>query len=436
MNLKQIIALVLVLLVGTVLSFLAYKTAGSASGPAASSATPHGHDHDDDHGAHPGAAHEDEAARGPHGGRMLEDGSFALEITIFESGVPPQFRVYPFQAGEPVDPAQVDLTLQLHRLGGRVDTIRFQPEGDFLKGDQIVVEPHSFAVEVVAQHAGATHDWAYESYEGRTELSPAAVRESGIEMETVGPREISESILTYGRIAPNEDRLAYVIPRFPGRVTEIRKRLGEPVAQGEVLARVESNESLQTYDVLAPLAGTVIAKNVNTGESTRPDQAIYTVANLEEVWVDLDVYPRDFARIAVGQRVTVELGDAWPAQTGEISYLSPFGAENSQTMLARVVLPNPQGYLRPGLFVSARIEVARATVPLAVKASALQTFRDWQVVFVKVGDIFEFRPVELGRRDDQWVEVISGLEAGQAYAAENSFIIKADILKSGAAHDH
>ena len=101
-----------------------------------------------------------------------------------------------------------------------------------------------------------------------------------------------------------------------------------------------------------------------------------------------------------------------------------------------VVIPNPKGEWRPGLFVTGEIVVDEAEVPVAVKTSALQTYRDWDVVFMNDGPIFEIAILEIGRRDDEWVEVLSGLPAGQAYAAENSFVVKADIGKSGASHDH
>ena len=76
------------------------------------------------------------------------------------------------------------------------------------------------------------------------------------------------------------------------------------------------------------------------------------------------------------------------------------------------------------------------TVPVAVAAEAIQTYRDWQVVFAQYGDVFEVRPLELGRRDGQWVEVVKGLSAGERYAARNSFVLKAELGKSGATHDH
>ena len=105
-------------------------------------------------------------------------------------------------------------------------------------------------------------------------------------------------------------------------------------------------------------------------------------------------------------------------------------------MLARAELANPTGEWRPGLFVTAEVVVDEATVPVAVRNSGLQRFRDWDVVFGRYGDVFEILPLELGRRDDEWSEVLSGIEAGQPYAAGNSFIVKAELGKAGASHDH
>ena len=202
------------------------------------------------------------------------------------------------------------------------------------------------------------------------------------------------------------------------------------------MAVVESNESLQPYEVKSSIAGTVIKKDVTQGEFVKEGEAIYTVVDLGTVWVDLNVHRKDFDKLKVGETVTIFAGEGMTNATGTVSYISPFGAEDTQTMLARVELPNPQGVWRPGLFVTGEILVQEAEVPLAVKTSALQTFRDWQVVFMADGGMFEIAILELGRRDAEWAEVLSGLKPGQKYATGNSFIIKADILKSGASHDH
>jgi len=317
-----------------------------------------------------------------------------------------------------------------------VDRIGFTKREDYLLGDMEVVEPHSFDVKVIAEHGGQTTRWEYDSYEGRTTISPEAVTASGIAIAPAGPAKIKTAIKVNGRVQPNEDHLTQVIPRYPGIVKRIFKRLGDPVAKDEVVAVVESNESLQAYEVTASIAGTVIGKDVRPGEFVKEGEVIYIVADLSTVWVDLNVPRKDFDKLKVGEVVTVFGAEGQGSATGEVSYVSPFGSEDTQTVLARMELPNPNGKWRPGLFVTGEIVVEEAEVPLAVKTSALQTFRDWDVVFRKDGSLFEIAILELGRRDAEWVEVRSGLTAGQNYATENSFIIKADILKSGASHDH
>ena len=88
------------------------------------------------------------------------------------------------------------------------------------------------------------------------------------------------------------------------------------------------------------------------------------------------------------------------------------------------------------MFVSIEVQVESHQVPVAVQKSALQTYRDWTVVYAKFGDTFEIRPLELGAEDAQWVEVRSGLSAGQTYVADNSFVLKAELGKTAATHDH
>jgi membrane fusion protein, heavy metal efflux system len=416
MNKKQIAAVILVLLAGVGLIWLVLRNAKPAANGGGEAAA--------------------EAVKGPHGGRLLSEGDFATEVTIFERGVPPEFRVFVYDKNKPIDPAEVKLTIELHRFGGRVDKIGFSKREDYLLGDQEIAEPHSFDVKVIAERRGKTYRWEYDSYEGRTTLTPEAVRNSGIVIETAGPAKIKTSIKVNGRVLPNEDRMAHVIPRYPGIVKQIRKRLGDAVAKDEVVAVVESNESLQSYDVKSSIAGTVLKKNITQGEFVKEGEAIYTVANLGTVWVDLNVHRKDFDKLKIGQAVTIFAGEGTTNAPGTVSYISPFSAEDTQTMLARVELPNPKGGWRPGLFVTGEIIVEEATVPLAVKASAVQTFRDWEVVFMQDGNVFEIAILEVGHRDAEWAEVVSGLNLGQKYVAENSFVIKADIGKSGATHDH
>lgn len=374
--------------------------------------------------------------RGPHRGRWLEDGPFALELTIFEQGVPPEFRAYVYRDKKPVHPSEVELAITLRRLGDRVDQIRFAPHGDYLLGDQTVYEPHSFDAELVAREGGREHRFEFSSYENRVVLAPDQLEAAGIEIATAGPETIRERVVLNGRIAPNEDALAHVMPRFPGVVRSVHKRLGDAVKPGDLLATIESNESLQAFELRAQLGGTVVAKDVSPGEFVSNDRQLFQIADLSTVWVDLDVYRRDFGRLRVAQVVRIDSGDGSPPVESTLAYLSPIGAVNTQTLLARAVLPNPDRSWRPGLFVTAEVEVGAIPVPVAVAVDALQRIRDWDVVFINAGELFEAQPVELGRRDAAHVEIVSGLAAGQRYVAAGSFVLKADAGKSGATHDH
>src|SRR3989338_7925709 len=113
---------------------------------------------------------EEKTVKGPHGGRLLSDGDFKIEVTIYEKGVPPQFRVYAFEKENKVNPEEVKLTIELHRLG-RIDKILFRKEGDYLRGDKVVEEPHSFDVKIFADYRGKSSKWEYSQVEGRVEMS-------------------------------------------------------------------------------------------------------------------------------------------------------------------------------------------------------------------------------------------------------------------------
>ena len=388
------------------------------------------------HGDHAEAGGAEEFERGPHRGRWLEDGAFALELSIFEDGGPPEFRAFVYQGGEPRDPAGVALEVTLSRLGGRSDRISFAQRGEYLLGDREVSEPHSFEVEVVARASGKEHRFAYSSYENRVTLMPEQLSAAGIAVEAAGPATIRERVALNGRIVANEDALAHVMPRFPGVVRSVHKRLGDAVAKNDLLAVIESNESLHPYELRARIAGTVLARDVAPGEFVGTDREIFSIADLSTVWADLDVYRRDFSRLKKGQRVLIDADDGSPPAEATLAYLSPVGSVNTQTLLARALLSNRDGSWRPGLFVSAAVEVGEVAAPVTVRQEALQRVRDWDVVFIADKNVFEAQPVELGRRDGERVEIVSGLAAGMPYAAAGSFVLKAEAGKSGASHDH
>jgi cobalt-zinc-cadmium efflux system membrane fusion protein len=385
-----------------------------------------------------GAGHggEDAAAeaKGPNGGRLLTSGDFELELAILKRGGPPEFRAWTRKHGQPVAPAEVSLQVELARLGGRFDEISFAPEGDYLRGDTVVYEPHSFEVSIAAEHGGETHTWQYENFEGRTRIAPAMAESLGVETAIAGPAVLEETVTVYGRIRANPERVREVSARFDGVVRDVNADVGSVVAKGDPLLTIESNESLNTYSITAPIGGLVTQRDANPGEQTR-GRLLLTITDPTSVWADLAVFPGDRDRVRAGNPVSIVAVTAGEPVAGVIAIVE-IAAKEDQSVTARAVLPNPEGRLVPGTFITAEITVGEHAVPLAVRREGIQAFRDSTVVYVQMGDEYEVRMLDLGRAAGDYVEVLGGIDPGTRYVAANSYIIKADIEKSGASHDH
>ena len=427
MNWKLSCTLLAILALGGGTAFILHQRPGAAAGAG-------GHDHHG-HGGHDDHA-EAGGEKGPHGGRLLVDGDFGIELAIFERGVPPEFRAWFTRAGKPVAPADVKLTVDLKRPGGGTETFTFKPEGDYLRGHAEVREPHSFDYSIFAEHAGRSHLWEFAAPEMQVKLTADAARRAGIATDAAGPATLTESLSVYGQVKLNANRIGRAVPRFGGIVREARKAIGDSVTAGEVVAIVESNQSLVSLEVKAPVAGVIVDREVNAGETVADGATLYLIADLADVWVDLNVPKRDHGRVRLGQAVTIEAEDGGAPIKGTITWIAPTASAEAQTLAARVVVPNADHRWHAGLFVKADITLAETTVPVAVKTSAVQTLFDFTVVFSQHDDVYQARPLQLGRRSGGFVEVVKGLAAGERYVVENSFLIKADIGKAGASHDH
>lgn len=293
------------------------------------------------------------------------------------------------------------------------------------------VKGHAEATDKESGHA----EGAEVESEGHVELDETSAVAAGIELQTVATAEIREMILLYGTVQPNAERMREITARYPGVITHISKKVGDSVRQGETLATVESDESLRSYHVTSTLSGVVIARTANSGEKT-DDDPLFTVADLSTVWVELALFPRDLAKVRIGQKVRVKSADEGLAADGEIIYIASLGQSASQTLAVRVLLENRAQRWAPGLYVTGEIELSKTPVPLAVQSSALQTVEGRSVVFVQSGDGFQATPVEVGRSDGEFTEIISGLKSGLRYAAANSFVLKSELGKGEAGHDH
>jgi membrane fusion protein, heavy metal efflux system len=381
-----------------------------------------------------GAVTEAAPERGPNNGILLVDGDFLLELAIFETGVPPEYRAWASVDGQPLAPANVDLQVQLIRLGNRVDQIGFRPQGDYLRGDTVIYEPHSFTVSIEATYAGRAHQWEYDSFEGRTQISSEMAASFGIGTMLAGPATLDETVVIYGNIVANTERVRQVSARFDGAIRSVDVSLGETIRQGQTLATVESNESLNAYMIEAPIGGVVTARVANAGEQTA-GRSLFTIVDTSSVWAELAVFPGNWANVIPGADVSIAPATGGASVTGTISYVNVMTDAN-QAVIARVVLDNSDGSWPPGTYVTADVRVGTYDVPLAVRRTGLQSFRDFTVVYAQIGDEYEVRMLDLGRQAGDWAEVLGGLEPGTRYVTENSYVLKADIEKTGATHDH
>ncbi len=291
---------------------------------------------------------------------------------------------------------------------------------------------HSESGDSHDDHGHGGHD---DHEEGKTEITPDAAKKAGVVIEKTAPTTISNIIALTGRITINQNTKAQVRARFPGIVRDVKANLGDKVKKGQVLAIVESNESLKSYNVTAPINGTVLDRNTNLGD-VAGDGSLFTIADLSTVWAKFHIFPKDADMVAAKQNVRVHTLDEGKEQNATISMLFPTADALSQTLVAVAPLTNDNGMWRPGMTIEGDVSVSQKQVSLAVRESALQTMENQTVVFVKDGNNYEMKPVKTGVSDGSYIEILSGLTAGQFYVSQGSFIIKADILKSGAAHEH
>jgi membrane fusion protein, heavy metal efflux system len=274
-----------------------------------------------------------------------------------------------------------------------------------------------------------------EDHSDLVRLTPAARRNAGIVVAPAGPGSIAESIPLYGVLKPNAEAVRSVAARFPGVVRSVSAVVGQSVQAGSALATVESNESLQVYAVTSPLAGVVTERFTNVGEQTGTE-ALFTVANLSTLWAELSLFPRDRSRIRVGQSVDIRVTGSDRSIAGRIVFISPLGSAASQSITVRVAVDNGDGALMPGLHVRGDVGVSETGVPVAVPAAALQELEGGQSVFIEDEDGFEPRVVRTGRTDGRTTEILEGLAAGEQVVVEGSFVLKAELGKGEAEHEH
>lgn len=192
------------------------------------------------------------------------------------------------------------------------------------------------------------------------------------------------------------------------------------------------------YEIVSPFDATVIEKHITIGEMFSENKTVFVIADISSVWVNLSVYQKDLPLVKKGQTVIIVAGHGITDAKGTISFVKPIVGEDTRTALARVVLPNKDGKLRPGLFVTGNVIVKKVKLPVLVPKTAIQIIDGNETVFVKTKEGFQPRQVVTGRSDQTRVEITSGLLPGEKYVALGAFTLKAQLSKSsfGEGHGH
>ena len=285
------------------------------------------------------------------------------------------------------------------------------------------------------QAASDDHDHDHEvqitEEENTSRIDSNMATQVGIGTTAATEQTLHQTITSYGVLSTGPEQLSHMRARFSGLITSVKASIGDTVKAGDLLAEVESDESLKKYSVRAPISGTVVQRHANTGEVTK-DQVLFSIADFDTLWAEFRIYPAQSGNVVAEQ--TVEVISDTQRITGKINHIIP--ALDKPYQLARVPLDNRQLGFSPGLLVEGRIIIEEFNVLLAVEKNGLQQLGGRSGVFVQEEDTYHFAPLVLGRKDEHYVEVLSGLEESQRYVNRNSYLIKADIEKSEAEHEH
>jgi cobalt-zinc-cadmium efflux system membrane fusion protein len=362
---------------------------------------------------------------------------------------------------------------------------------------------------------GHLHEEDKTGPEGLLKLSATQIEAAKITLAKVGPGLIFRQLTVPGTVVADADRLAHIAAKVAGTIGELRKRLGDTVAEGELIGAIDSREvadaksqyiaavsshelqvtlfereqslwdkhitteqsflrartateqtrirvdvarqklsalgldekeieglpkasvtSMRRHELRSPIAGRVVDRKMNIGAPVTPESEVFIVADLSRVWIEVAVPLADLAFVKDGQAVAIFNAATGEEGAAKIIFISPLLDNDTRTARVVAEMDNPDRVWRPGTYVRARITTEEAAVDMAVPLSAVQTIADEAAVFVRIEQGFEKREIVLGRRDEKSVEVVFGLDEGETIAVSNTFVLKADLRKREAEHDH
>lgn len=198
----------------------------------------------------------------------------------------------------------------------------------------------------------------------------------------------------------------------------------------------QNDPDLRLYQIRSPMDGTVLMRHITKGEFIENSTPIFQVADLRKVWVEIGIYPKDLYKVKEGQMVEVVVPVENKSSRAKLIYLSPIVADETITARAVAELDNFEGVWRPGVFVKVNIATEKISLPLIIPKEAIQNSDGKDFVFVVTPEGFERRFIKLGQTDNENNEVISGLNPGDQYVANKTFLLKAELGKGSAEHEH
>jgi len=290
----------------------------------------------------------------------------------------------------------------------------------------------SFLVMAAGGHDDNHGHDAHELLEQVVIIDSKTAEKSKIKTDLASSGIIRKQVKLYGKTVIDPSYLNHIRARFPGAVIDVTVHVGDRVSEGDILAYIESNESLKKYPITAHMPGVVVSRHANPGEMAL-NQVLFTLANYEKIWVELLLFPGQLSPIKAQQNVLIK--GPKHSINSTIEHIIPPQDENPYSV-ARILINNQDHKWTTGLLVSGLVTINTTVADIAIPTKSIQIIDNKPVVFVKTGQSYKVHHVELGQSDNQFTEIISGLNIGDEFVTENSYLIKADLEKSGASHHH
>ena len=302
----------------------------------------------------------------------------------------------------------------------------------------IFVPPMNLSTEEHGEEHGAEHgnEEHGEDHELSVEMSDETLKAAGMSLEVANAMQIKPHVTSRGQIIENANRAMNVKPRFSGVVKSVSKDFGDPVRKGETLLVVETAATRTTYAIRSVIDGIVADKRVVAGSFVPENESVLRIVDLATVWFQAKIPAREAIKLKSGFTAEVKDRSLDAHGNGSVIYVSPVVDEDTQACDIRIAIDNKNGDWRVGSFAEAQIYLDPIDVKIAVKSSAVQDLNGQSVVFKRVKDHIIATPITVGWSDGNWSEILSGMQPGEAYVSNNSFLAKAELLKSTAEHEH